>query len=106
MTARKITRVGDTGEGYCSAPSHEPNKHFTTTFRTGFAKMTVNGRQVCVIGTIGDTTCGHTTRATTGSGKSSLGGIRLHRVGDTGIVVEDPGSTYTAITGSPNFDCS
>lgn len=95
-----VCRVGDQGEGICRA--HPSPRKFTTTFVTGAETLNGDGVAVCVIGTVGKTSCGHTTIATTGS-TTVVGpdGKAVHRVGDTGIVVE--GGSYVATTGSPDI---
>lgn len=100
---KPICRIGDTGQGTCYL--HSSPTAFTTTFYSNpNTTVTADGFEVCTIGALGHTTCGHTTRATTGSGLSTdILGNAFHRVGDSGIVVEDSSgqSTYTATTGSP-----
>ncbi|MDF2435465.1 MAG: hypothetical protein JWP44_5096 [Mucilaginibacter sp.] len=102
MASRQVCRIGDQGEGICFA--HDTPQNFTTTFTTGSAVMFADGIQICVVGTIGTTTCGHHTRATTGSGLSGATDGAIHRVGDVGVVIEDERGTYTATTGSPSVD--
>lgn len=99
MATEQVCRIGDQGEGICY--NHTEPTAFTTTFYTGSATVTVDGIQVCIVGTLGHTTCGHTTRATTGSGLSTAPEGELHRVGDVGIVIDPAGGNYTATTGSP-----
>lgn len=99
---KAVCRIGDQGEGICYA--HDTPTPFTTTFYTGSQIIDVGGIRVCIVGTFGHTTCGHTTRATTGSGLSGSTEGALHRVGDTGVVVENEQGTYTATTGSAVVD--
>lgn len=92
--AQFVARVGDTGLGVC--PNHGSPQIYTTTFTTGASSMVVDGKLVCVVGTIGTSTCGHQTTALTGSTKCKAGGAFIHRVGDTG---QNYG-TYTVNKGS------
>jgi hypothetical protein len=96
-----VCRIGDQGEGICY--EHPSPTAFTTTFVSNpGTTVTADGIEVCTIGAIGNTTCGHHTRAVTGSGQSQdINGNAFHRVGDTGIVIENPEGTYTVTTGSP-----
>lgn len=94
-----VARVGDQGKGICYA--HKSPTPFTTTFVQGDPTVTVDGKPMCVIGTIGKTTCGHTTVATQGSPTVfGTDGNAAHRVGDAGIVIE--GGDYVVVSGSPD----
>jgi hypothetical protein len=108
-TLKAICRIGDQGQGICYL--HASPTAFTTTFvsNPGSSTITADGLEVCTIGAIGNATCGHNTRATTGSGASSdPNGNAFHRVGDTGVILQDTSgkSTYTATTGSPTCSSS
>ena len=97
---KPVCRLGDQGTGTCYA--HPSPTAFTTTFvSTPGTTVTVDGIVICTIGTIGTTTCGHHTQASTGSGESKdpLGNA-FHRVGDVGFVIENTEGTYVATTGS------
>jgi hypothetical protein len=95
----EVCRVGDIGIGICYAHKHPVT--FTTVFFQGDPITSVNDRQMMRIGDLGHTSCGHITRATTGSSTVfGLGDQAVHRVGDKGIVLQ--GGNYTAVTGSPN----
>lgn len=98
---KEVCRIGDTGTGICYA--HPSPTEFTTTFVSNpGTTVTADGRIICTVGAIGTTTCGHHTIAMTGSGESKDPlGHAFHRVGDTGVVVENTEGTYVAITGSP-----
>ncbi len=100
--SRPVCRIGDQGEGICYA--HAQPTPFTTIFYTGAERVYADGIQVCVVGTLGHTSCGHTTRATNGSTISDSPEGALHRVGDTGVVIEDERGTYVATTGSGVVD--
>ncbi len=93
---QKITRVGDTGIGVC--PNHGSPQIYTTTFTSGTATVTSEGKAVCTVGSFGSSTCGHQTTALTGSSITKAGGKSVHRIGDTG---QNFGQ-YTVSTGSPN----
>lgn len=100
-TLKPICRIGDTGTGTCYL--HASPTPFTTTFISNpGTTVTADGIEICTIGAIGNTTCGHQTIAITGSGESvdPLGNA-FHRVGDTGHVIGSTQSVYTAVTGSP-----
>lgn len=97
---KPVARIGDQGQGICYL--HTSPTSYTTTFVTTPATtITVNGIEICVVGTIGNATCGHQTIAVTGSGVSGdLNGHAFHRVGDIGYVIGDENSTYIVTTGS------
>lgn len=97
---RPVCRIGDHGEGICYL--HDTPTPFTTTFYTGSERVFADGIRVCVVGTLGHASCGHTTIATNGSEISVSPDGALHRVGDTGRILEDESgrSTYVATTGS------
>jgi len=90
-----VARVGDTGIGVC--PNHGSPQIYTTTFTTGAATITADGKAICTVGSFGNSTCGHQTTAMTGSGINKIGGAPIHRVGDTG---QNYGQ-YRVNTGSP-----
>lgn len=94
MAQKAVARVGDIGIGVC--PNHGSPQIYTTTFTTGAANLTADGKLICVVGTLGSSTCGHQTTAATG-GITKAGGSPIHRVGDTG---QNYGQ-YTVTTGSP-----
>lgn len=98
--AQAVARVGDHGVGVC--PLHDSPVEYTTTFTTGSSTTTADGQPVCIVGSLGNASCGHQTIATTGSAVSVSNGQPVHRVGDTGHIVGAPGGTYTVTTGSPN----
>lgn len=94
--AAQITRVDDTGVGVC--PAHAVPLIYTTVFKTGADTVFIDGKQACIIGTEGASTCGHPTVATSGSSVCSANGEFYHRVGDQGQNF----GIYTVNTGSPN----
>lgn len=61
----KITRVGDLGAGVCRA--HIVPVSYVTTHISGAKTVFANGAPMAVLGTIGATSCGHTTMAVSGS---------------------------------------
>lgn len=94
---QQVARIGDQGQGICYA--HSSPRPFTTTFVSGDETVNLNEKQMCTIGTLGVTSCGHRTMATTGSSTVfGTDGKAVHRVGDTGIVIE--GGTYVVVSGS------
>jgi len=93
----KIVRMSDTVNGTCNA--HVPPRSFIGTFNSGSPTVTCHGLKVVRIGDTGTTDCGHNIKAMTGSSVVKADDIGVHRVGDTGIVIE--GGTYT-VTSSPS----
>jgi hypothetical protein len=94
-----VARVGDTGVGVCYA--HDTPTDFVVTFTTGDPLMKADGMAVCTVGTIGTTSCGHHTIALVGSTLcKGTNGEGLHRVGDTGVVIEDNSGVYVVTNGS------
>lgn len=94
----QVARVGDIGVGVCYA--HDEPRDFVTVFVEGCSTVFANGQQVCCVGAIGVTSCGHTTMATQGSPAEYGESSQIHRVGDVGIVLE--GGHYTCVQGSPD----
>jgi hypothetical protein len=94
---KKVCLVGDTGEGICYG--HSKPTRFTTTFTEGSSHEDVDGKAVCIVGSIGKATCGHMTRATEGSALLSSEGKPVHCVGHKGVMIGADGE-YTAVTGS------
>lgn len=90
-----IARVGDIGIGVC--PNHDPPQIYTTTFSTGAENVYADGKKVCVVGTVGISTCGHNTVAQTGSPVTIVEGKPVHRVGDIGANYGE----YVVTSGSP-----
>ena len=104
----KIARVGDTGQGVCRAghtgiPMGIP-KPMITTFTTGTSTVFLNNKPLALQGTEGVTDCGHHTVAVSFSPTVFAENIPLHRLGDTGIVIETGSGEYTTITASPDTD--
>lgn len=96
MVEQKVSRLTDIGIGICTC--HSPPQVYTTTFITGSPTVFVDELNVAIIGTIGTSTCGHPTVATTGSTISFAREIPIHRVGDTGHNC----GPYVTMTGSDN----
>jgi uncharacterized Zn-binding protein involved in type VI secretion len=90
-----VARIGDIGIGVC--PNHGSPQIYTTTFNTGSAVLTADGKPVCTVGCFGTSTCGHQTTALTGSTIYKSNGLGIHRIGDIG---QNYGQ-YTVTTGSP-----
>jgi hypothetical protein len=97
---KPIMRVGDPFSGICTAHSHPTD--FTGVFTQDHGIGTASGRAIVRIGDTAPTSCGHTIQVTTG-GNTIVSGIRIHREGDTGIVIQ--GGSYTAGTGDPLCQC-
>jgi hypothetical protein len=97
MAYQYVCRLGDIGIGVC--PAHRFPLNYVTTFISGADSVFADNINVCEIGTIGISTCGHPTVALTGSGTVSIFGPQgVHRIGDTGINF----GPYVAVTGSDN----
>jgi uncharacterized Zn-binding protein involved in type VI secretion len=99
----KVTRVGDLGAGVCRA-GHPGKKvgvpvDYVTTHISGAKTVFANGAPMAVLGTIGTTSCGHTTMAVSGSQTVFIEGIPAHRVGDVGVINEGSGE-HVVISGS------
>lgn len=98
-----IAKVGDLGHGYCKAghPDVEVGqpKEFVTTFVNGATSVFLNGVPVAVVTTIGDSDCGHTTTAISGSGSVFAENLAVHRLNDIGVINEGEGE-YVVITSS------
>ncbi len=91
-----VTRISvDIGIGTC--PCHDSPVGYTTLFVTGAPHTTVEGHPAGVVGTVGVSSCGHSTIALTGSSISDSDNAPLHRIGDTGSNC----GPYTVVTGSP-----
>lgn len=99
-----MTKIGDQGHGVCRAghpdvKKGEP-KEMTTEFLSGSSDVFVNGMPAVMVGGVGQTTCGHFTEALTGSATVFVNGVPVHRLSDQGIVTDDGGGEYDAITAS------
>lgn len=73
-----VARIGDTFEGRCSACD---GHHVTGTLETG-EFVTIEGRNICVTGSIGRGSCGHTCIVQGQSAVWSIEGKQVARVGD------------------------
>lgn len=96
MTAANQSRIGDIGHGIC--PAHHHPESYLTIFVSGATTVKTNGSTSAVVGTVGVSTCGHTTIALTGSSTVRSEGSEMHRVGDIGMNY----GMYTTLTGSSN----
>lgn len=74
---KNIATVGSRFEGYCSAC----DEHVQGSMVEG-EFVTVEGKNVCVVGSRGVGDCGHTTYAHTGSSVAKINGSPIARVGD------------------------
>lgn len=102
-----ITRRDDLGEGFCKAghpgfPVGVP-KAFVTTFMGGAETVFLNNKNLVIVTTIGQTDCGHTTTAMSGSGTVFAENQPVHRLNDLGIINEGEGD-YTVISSSDDVD--
>lgn len=90
-----ICTVGHQFRGTCSACD---GATVTGTMITGEEKACINGQPICVTGSIGQGTCGHTTQAVGQSQVFFINGKAVARVGDPvqGTI------TGTLITGEDN----
>ena len=80
MAASKVATIGCSFEGDCSKHHHG---HFTGTFQySGSVVVSINDRQVCVTGTVGQATCGCWVQAIGQSKSIALNGLPVARLGD------------------------
>jgi hypothetical protein len=93
----KQSRVGDVGQGIC--PVHG---EVITVFVSGMNSVLTNGKASCVVTSVGQCNCGHTSVAMSGSVLNSIEGKPVHRIGDVGEI--QGGGTYTSLSGSPDTD--
>lgn len=98
-----VSRVGDLGEGKCFAghldvPRGLP-KSYIVTHITGADTVFINNQPMTIVGTIGETDCGHTTTAITGSDTVFAENMPIHRIGDVGAINEGDGD-HIVITAS------
>jgi uncharacterized Zn-binding protein involved in type VI secretion len=100
-----ISRVGDLGDGKCLAGHSDvpegSSKSYVVTHITGADTVFLNNQPMAIVGTIGETDCGHTTTAITGSDNVFAENVPVHRVGDIGVINEGDGE-HVVITGSDN----
>jgi len=94
-----IALVGDHAPGVCRAGHSDVvkghNKNMITTFVTGSESVFINGVACVTVDSLGDTDCGHHTKATTGAPTVFIGGKPAHIIGSGGVVIEDGGGEYT-----------
>ena len=98
-----IARIGDLGHGYCKAghvdvPKGSP-KEFVTTFISGTTSVFLNNKPLAFVTSLGDTDCGHTTTAMSGSATVFAENQAVHRLNDLGIINEGDGD-YIVISAS------
>ena len=102
-----ISRIGDLGHGFCKAghpgvPVGVPVE-FVTNFISGASTVFLNNKPLTVVGSLGETDCGHTTAAMSGSGTVFAENKPVHRMNDLGIINEGEGD-YTVISSSSDAD--
>ena len=101
----QITRVGDLGVGNCYAGHPDVDKGqpkpFTTQFVKGADTVFLNNKPLMLIGGIGNTDCGHTTLAVSGSRTVFAEHVAVHRFNDIGVIQEGDGE-YHVISNSDN----
>jgi uncharacterized Zn-binding protein involved in type VI secretion len=100
--ARGVARLGDTTQGTCSHPSHEP-KEVTGKIITASGNVSANNRKVARLGDTVETDCGHTSIIITASGNSSDNNKHTARLGDK---IGDGPYDAIIITASPNVFCN
>ena len=90
--------AGSIGTGVCG--SHQNPTPYTTILEevTAVPTVLINSKPAAVFGTTGISTCGHPTKALTGSLTVSIGGRRAHRVLDVGANF----GPYTLVSGILN----
>ena len=91
-------RISDIGIGTC--PCHQHPISYTTIFTSGARSVDVNILGTAVIGSIGISSCGHPTIATSGASTVFSENKQVHRLGDVG---SNCGS-YIVTTASPNVE--
>jgi hypothetical protein len=100
---KAAARIGDKGKGDCLVGHDDvpkgQRKPFITTFVTGSPDVYINNRFVVRSGDVGQTDCGHRTKAATGSGTVYVNYRFIHRISDIGKVIDD-GDTYKTFTAS------
>jgi len=95
----QVSRVSDLGAGICR--THTAPVNYITVHVSGASTVLVNFLPMAIIGTIGVTNCGHTTKAVSGSPTVFAEFKATHRIGDIGVIVEGSGE-HVVISGSPN----
>lgn len=92
-----IAKVGDQGFGKCTC--HDPDEDFTTTFTFGAETVLINGAPAMIVGGIGASTCGHSTKALTGTPLVLIEGQPAHRCDGEDDGAIDPASCgpYTTL---------
>jgi uncharacterized Zn-binding protein involved in type VI secretion len=103
----KIARINDLGHGECKAghpdvPVNVP-KEFTTTFLTGANSVFLNGKNMAIVGSIGETDCGHTTTAISGSNTVFAENVPVHRLNDVGVINEGEGEYHVLSTADNEY---
>lgn len=98
-----ISRTQDLGTGQCKAghsdvPRGQP-KEFVTSFLTGASTVFLNNKPMTFVGSLGETDCGHTTTAISGSGTVFAENMAVHRLNDIGIINEGDGE-YASVSAS------
>jgi hypothetical protein len=97
-----ISRTQDLGIGQCKAghpgiPRGVP-KEFVTSFMTGASTVFLNNKPMVIVGSLGETDCGHTTTAVSGSSTVFAENKAVHRLTDVGIINEGDGEYLVVST--------
>jgi hypothetical protein len=97
-----IARTQDLGHGECKAghpdvPVGQP-KEFTTSFISGASTVFLDNKPLVIVGSIGETDCGHTTTAVSGSGTVFAENMPVHRLNDVGVINEGEGEYHVIST--------
>jgi hypothetical protein len=100
VSLKGVARVDFSGAtGICTA--HRNPVSWGGTFRVASGGFLVDGKEAVAVGDEGNTSCGHTFRASGGSSiLTGVGGKVIAREGDPVIVVQ--GGYGTIVDGSPN----
>lgn len=100
-----VSRVNDLGEGVCRA-GHPgvpvgSDKQYVTIHISGAETVFTNFIPQTIVGSIGETDCGHTTTAVSGSDTVFAEFMPIHRIGDLGVINEGDGE-HVVVSGSDN----
>jgi uncharacterized Zn-binding protein involved in type VI secretion len=101
----KLVRVGDLCEGECRAGHPDVQiglpKKFVAVYISGAGSVFINGTPQAIVGSLGETDCGHTITAIGGSDSVFAENQPIYRIGDLGAINEGEGECV-AISGSDN----
>lgn len=97
---KRVCRIGHTAEGFCTSHNNG-GRHWTGPLITGTAGFTIQGIPACVVGDIGQASCGHQFRVKTGSPiTTAKDGISVARVDDVVEMVHPGNGVGILKTGS------